>query len=250
MSDSARSSSPIASAMAVLRCFGTDAPLLGVVEIADEIGLHKSSVSRLLTTMESEDLVERDPASKKYRLSLGLLAIAGPLLADIDVRRAAAPVLQETAAQAGETASLMIWGGDGSVTIEQAHAPRPVKHSVDLGTRYRSLASSSVRVLLRGMQEPERSQALEALGATESDMLAVSAADDERTCVNDGLTTPEELGVSAPVRDHRGHVVAALMLAAPRHRIDATALIGLRETCAAAADRVSERMGFTAASAP
>lgn len=80
----ARGQSVILTVIEVLRCFTVEQPLQGVTEV----GLRKSSVSRLLATREQEDIVERDETSRKFRLGLGLISVAGPLLANLDVRRA------------------------------------------------------------------------------------------------------------------------------------------------------------------
>lgn len=238
-----RGSSPIATAMAVLRCFSATEPLLGVVELADRVGIHKSSMSRLLSTLESEELVEQDPASRKYRLGLGLLEAAGPMLARLDVRRAALPVLRDLAAAEEETASLLLWDGHGAVTVEQAPSPRAVKHSVELGTRYGSPENASVRALLRGLPGPARDQAAADLGIDDTSWAALSAGDDARTTLNDGQAVAEEIGIAAPVRDHRGTVIAAVLLAAPRFRITDERIPSLRTACADAAEAITHRLG-------
>lgn len=245
-----RSGSPVATAMAILRCFTAQSPVLGVVDIAEQVGLHKSSVSRMLPTLESEGLVERDPYSQKYRLSLGLLQVAGSLLSDLDIRRAAAPVLAEVTEATGETSSLLLWDGDGAATVEQVPSRRAVKHAVELGTRYATPASSSVRIFLREMSGEVRATALAHLGTNEEALAALSRDDDERCAVNDGLTVPDEVGVAAAVRDHRGDLVGALLIAAPRYRVDRERLDELRDACAEAAADITARLGGTAAPLP
>ena len=89
-----KGTSVIVNAIAVLRTFTGDEPLLGVTEIANRVGLHKSTVSRILATFEQEHLVERDPETRRFRLGLGLIAVAGPLLAELEERRVAYPVLR------------------------------------------------------------------------------------------------------------------------------------------------------------
>lgn len=86
-----RGASVIVNVIDVLRCFTVERQLVGVTEIAAEVGLHKSSVSRILATLVQERMVERDEPTRKFRLGLGLIAIAGPLLANLNVRQAAYP---------------------------------------------------------------------------------------------------------------------------------------------------------------
>src|SRR5699024_5754699 len=73
----------------VLGAFSVTEPLLGVNEIARRVRLHKSTVSRILSTLEQVDLVERDEVSGRFRLGIGVIGLAGPLLANLDVRRVA-----------------------------------------------------------------------------------------------------------------------------------------------------------------
>lgn len=59
-----RSNSTISTVAAILRCFTVDEPECGVTEIAEAVGLHKSSVSRTLRTLEAERMVAQNPATK------------------------------------------------------------------------------------------------------------------------------------------------------------------------------------------
>lgn len=247
-----RGGSPVSTALAVLRCFSVDEPLLGVTEIAARVGMHKSSASRVLATLESEDLVERDPASRRYRLGLGIIAMAGPLLADLDVRRAGIPVLRGLTERTGETSALLLWSGHEAVAVEQVPSPHQVKHTTPLGTRYATALSSSVQVFLAAMPA-ESARALVADGTvalSDADDAGLGAyvarlaeAADRGYAVNYGETSPDEVGVSAPVRDHRGEVVAAVLVSAPRFRVSEEQLADLGEECAQAAAEVTRRLG-------
>lgn len=248
----ARGTSPISNAIAVLRCFSVDEPLLGVTEIAARVGLHKSSASRILSTLESEDLVERDTTSRRYRLGLGIIGVAGPLLADLDVRRAAYPVLRDLTETTGETSALLLWNGQEAVSVEQVPSRHQVKHTTTLGTRYATALSASVQVFLSALP-PERVHALLTGGivayrdaddaglAAFADRLADATA--RGYAVNYGETSIEEVGVSSAVHDHRGEVVAAVLVSAPRFRVSPEQLAALGEACARAAADITRRLG-------
>ncbi len=246
----ARAGSVIGTAMAVLRCFGPDEPALGVVDIASRTGLHKSSISRLMVTLESEGLVERDPMTRKYGLGLGLLSVAGTLLANLDVRRAAYPVLVDLAARTRESCSLMVWARDEVVCVEQVPSDQPIKHTTAIGTTYRTTASSSVRVFLSELPPGQVQELVESgtvvlqghcsLSALLEDLAQVHARE---VAVNDGDTEPGEAGVCAIVRDHRGAAVAAVLVSAPRFRVGPQQLHDLDVACREAAARVTAGLG-------
>jgi DNA-binding IclR family transcriptional regulator len=68
--------------------------VLGVTEIARRVGLHKSTVSCALATLEQAGLVERDAKRGRFQLGIGVIGLAGPLLANLDVRRVARSALE------------------------------------------------------------------------------------------------------------------------------------------------------------
>src|SRR5699024_6327628 len=147
--------SVLRNAVAILRTFNVDRPSMGVTEIAEQVKLHKSTVSRILATLEADNIVEQDPVSRRFRLGLGLIGLAGPLIADLDVRRAASTALDQTSARTGETTALMVWNGSETVCVDQIASPHQVKHSTPLGTRYGTIQSSSVQVFLAHMDEAQ-----------------------------------------------------------------------------------------------
>ncbi|GAA4872978.1 IclR family transcriptional regulator [Saccharopolyspora cebuensis] len=236
----------------VLRAFSVDEPALGVTEISRRVDLHKSTVSRILAQFEQLDLVARDADSGRFRLGLGLIGLAGPLLANLDVRRIAYPSLERLTERTGETSALVVWSGNESVSVEQVPSPKQVKHTTPIGTRYSTSASSSVQVFLADLPE-----------ATVRDLLASRLAhpghDDETSvrryldrldtaradgfAVNAGETSVEELGISAPVRDHRGRTVAAILLSAPSFRVSEQLQARLAAIVRETAVEVSERLG-------
>ncbi|MFD5660700.1 IclR family transcriptional regulator [Streptomyces hirsutus] len=247
-----RGMSVLHNGVSVLRAFSVEEPLLGVTDIATRVGLHKSTVSRILATLEQSGLVERDEATRRFRLGLGVIAMAGPLLADLDVRRVAYPVLQELSHRTGETSALMLWNGTESVCVEQVASRHEVKHSTPLGTRYNTAASSSVQVFLSRFPV-HRARTLLTNGtlsytglddaALDAYLIRLADAGERGYAVNYGETSLEEVGLAAPVFDHRGEVVAAVLASAPRFRVSSEHLPTLGETVRSAADQVTARMG-------
>ena len=78
-------------AVAILRCFSLDEPELGVTELSRRLDVHKSTASRLLSTLEAEGLVDRNPETGRYRLGIGLIGLAGLVMLYADLRQVARP---------------------------------------------------------------------------------------------------------------------------------------------------------------
>lgn len=251
-----KSASVIINAIAVLRSFTADEPLLGVTEIANRVGLHKSTVSRILATFEQEHLVERDPETRRFRLGLGLIAVAGPLLAELEERQVAYPVLRALAEQTGETSALMLWSDGQSMCVEQIASHHQIKHTTPLGARYRDAMSASVQVFLSA-ESDERVASMLRDGsithpgpgdaAVDAYLHRLEEARVRGWAINYGESSTDEVGVAAPVHDHRGDLVAAVLIPAPRFRIGPDSLQDLGEACAAAARQISARLGGKAA---
>ena len=247
-----RAASVIVNVIDVLRCFTVEEPQQGVTEIAAQVGLHKSSVSRILATLESQEIVERDERSRKFRLGLGLIAVAGPLLANLDVRRVSLPMLQDLSVEIGETVALVVWDGSEAVTVEQVVSTQNIKHTTPLGTRYASALNSSVRVFLAELPA-ERARTLidggsaavaADAGLDVDELLGLLAQTRERGyAVNYGETFSEEVGICAPVRDHRGEIVAGVLMAAPFYRVGLERVAELGQRVVDTATRISARLG-------
>lgn len=249
--ESRASASVLLNGLHVLEAFSIDQPVLGVTEIARRVGQHKSTVSRILATLERAGYVERDEGSGRFRLGLGRIALAGPLLADLDVRRVALGSLQQLTERTGETSALMVWNGHEAVVVEQVQSPKQVKHTAAIGTRYDTYESSSVKVFLAALPAAEVANLFERrllVGTSDEQSLEGYTAELNRVgeqgfAINDGRTSGEEVGIAAPVRDHRGVVVAAVLLSAPRFRVPPALLEVLARSVAEAASEVSARMG-------
>lgn len=141
-----------------------------------------------------------------------------------------------------EAIALRSMHGDGAVSVEQVPSSHPVKHSAELGTRYETVESSAVRVFLASMPAAERDQFLSRTAGS-AELYERLSADDDDTALNDGYTMPDEVGISAPVRDHRGKVIATILISAPRYRVDDERAAVLRQAARNAADDLTRRLG-------
>src|SRR4051812_15107394 len=100
-------------------------------------------------------------------------------------------------------------------------------HTASIGTRYNKFESSSVRVFLAELPPARVAELIESgriVGTPDGGLPSDAATHlaelrDQEYAINDGYTTDEEFGVSAPVRDYRGMVVGCITASAPRSRV-------------------------------
>src|SRR5947199_230412 len=96
----------------------------GVTEVAGELGVHKSTASRLLAALDRRELVTQDAARGKFRLGVGIVRLAGATSARLDVVQESRPVCRELAQQVGETVNLAILSGRDALYLDHAAGPR------------------------------------------------------------------------------------------------------------------------------
>jgi DNA-binding IclR family transcriptional regulator len=207
---------------------------LGVVRIAEELGRQNSQVSRALRELAEAGLVERDAETSAYRLGWRLYSYAART-AESRLVHLAAPALRRLVAALQETTHLCVLRGARVLTLwteSPAHAYRAMSWE---GVPVEVPATSAGRVLISDW-EPDvvASWFPDADGARLAEELARVR---QRGY---GLVRDEfEVGVvgcSAPVRDFRGRIVAALNVAAPAERLGPRLDEAGRLTAAAAGD--------------
>ncbi|WP_432056382.1 IclR family transcriptional regulator [Streptomyces sp. bgisy022] len=225
----------------------------GVTEIAAEVGVHKSTVSRLLGVLENRGLVAQSHGRGKYRLGAGVLRLAGAAAVRMDISQEGVPVCRELADELCETVNLAVLDDDAAVNIMQARGTAAVTAQNWLGRRTPLHATSSGKVLLAHLPSTLREGLLARplQRFTERTVTgAVALRGELDTVVEQGYgSTLDELevglaAVAAPVRSHEGKVIAALSVSGPVYRLTPERLPALgRRTAAAAAD-LSRRMGY------
>jgi DNA-binding IclR family transcriptional regulator len=126
-----------------------DAPEgLGVTEVAERLGVHKATASRLLGTLARRRLVERDLGTRRYRVGTALVSLAGSAVTRLPVISQARPELEQLTRRSSETANLAVLDGLHVVYVDQVTPVQTVVMASWVGRRSPAHASSSGKVLL------------------------------------------------------------------------------------------------------
>jgi DNA-binding IclR family transcriptional regulator len=225
----------------------------GVSELAAEIGVHKSTASRLLGALEERELVDRARDRGKYRLGFGILRLAGAIPAQLDITRQARPVFEELAARLGETVNLAVRQSHFAVNLDQARGPSAVGTYNWVGQLTPLHATSSGKVLLAYLPDRQRRELLEAAELsrfTECTVTSVRELEAELAAVRtDGYAVSVEEyeaglnAIAAPVRDHTGQTIAAMSVSGPAYRFTERGMHAAAPDVITAASEISLRMG-------
>ncbi|NJM06871.1 IclR family transcriptional regulator [Candidatus Gracilibacteria bacterium] len=217
-------------ALSILTCFSDARPRIRVSDIARELELSQSTVSRLLATMEALGFVERDPTTGLYNLGLELVTLAGVALNQIEVRRQAMSELSAAATELGLAANLAILRGDEIFYLATVEGPKAPKQHTMIGKRNMLHCTGMGKVLLAHLPDSEREQCMARLSYPRLTPNTAGSAEDLLAMLDQVLAQGyaaerEELAfgracVAAPIRDASGVVIAATSISGPTSAIN------------------------------
>lgn len=225
---------------------------VGVTEIAAELGVHKSTAFRLLSTLETHDFVSQTGDRGKYRLGIGLVRLAGASSARLDVVQEARPICRRLAAQCGETVNLAVLSERSALYLDQVAGGSALQSHNWVGQHIPLHATSNGKVLLSGLEREEVDRRVESLPSyTARTVTSRAALHHELAQVRDqgyAVAVDElEVGltaVAAPIRSAHGDVVASMSVSGPTFRLGDTQVEELVKLLVEAADEVSHRLGW------
>lgn len=242
-------------AAALLLALGESAGEAGVTELARRLGLHKSTASRLLATLQRRGLVEQDDESGKYRLGLVVIRLAHRAERTLDLRSIALPDLERLARATRETVSLGIVDGDSYLTVAQVDGPNMVAVPDWTGRTTPLHCIASGKVVLAAMAERDVMRiARPGLAArTPRTITTLEALMEELARVRRrgfAVAFSEWIegtnAIAVPVADARGRVIASIAVWGPAYRITAPRVADLVAQARQAAAAITVRLGGAA----
>jgi DNA-binding IclR family transcriptional regulator len=235
--------------MAVLDALADSEQGLGVNELARRLGVNASTASRLLGTLQEAGLVER-AGGGPYRLGLKLVALSDRVLAHLDVRQRARPLLMRLVAETGETATLSLPGADEAITVDFVPSPSSVISMAFVGRPSISHATAVGKVMLAFADTPARIGTGPLTSFTERTITDPSALATELEIVRErgwadavGEREPDLGALAAPVFGRGGVLAAILGIQGPASRLPAATRRTLRAPLLQAAAELGQAVG-------
>ncbi len=252
-----RYSQSLERGLAILGCFTPERPVLGIADIADELGMSRSTTHRYVITLVALGYLEQG-ASRKYRLGLRVTDLGMSALNATGLREHAHPYLEELRQRTSYTVNLSVLDGAEIIYVDRARSYRRGQSKIDLGlhpgSRLPAYCTAMGKLLVAFLPEPEQR---EVFGEMKLAKRAPNTITSKRAlreeleevreagfAVNDEELAPELYAISAPVRDE-SQVVAAVNLAAHSSMISLDELVdALGPHLISTADRISARLGY------
>lgn len=234
-------------AIRILRCFESK-PELSLAEICSTVGLHKSTVYGILTTLKNNDFLQKDPDTGIYTLGLGLYKLASNV--NMDLRRISLPYLQDLCNSTTETVNLVVPDGSNIIYVEKCESSLSMHVSTNIGTQLPMYCTAVGKVILANMDTGQASKILDQsqlIPKTDKTIISkdlLMESFDEIRERGYALDLEElEYGlicIAAPVVNSIGQPLAAVSCSGPIRRINPDTIPALAERVMNCARRISE----------
>jgi IclR family pca regulon transcriptional regulator len=244
--------------LAVLATFTRKQPLLGIAEIADRLGMHRSTTHRYVSTLVALGYLEQD-RSRKYRLGLRVTDLGMSALGATGLPEHAHPDLEELRHRTSYTTNIGVLDGTEVLYVDRVAGFRRGQGAIDLrlkvGSRLPAYATAMGKLLLAGLPEGEQRELISHMKLTKRGPHTITSrkmlCDVLPEILAAGLAVDDEEfaaglhAIAAPVRNEAREMVAAVNLVAPSAMISLADLVDrLGPHLISTADRVSARLGY------
>lgn len=226
---------------------------LTLTELCAEVGLHRTTMFRILATLQARGFITRDEQSGRYQIGLRVLGLASGLLRRLDIRQIARPILQDVRQRTQELVYLTVLDKGEVVTVEAFDSDQVISLRADIGDRRPAYCSASGKAILAHLPTAEVDAILAAGMPALTQRTITSpvvmhhhlpeirargfAYDDEERM--EGLRC-----VAAPIFGVDGNVLGATSIAVPLMRAPWPRLQELGQEIAVAAAAISRQLGY------
>jgi IclR family pca regulon transcriptional regulator len=254
-----RYSQSLERGLAILRNFTPQRPALGIADIADELGMSRSTTHRYVITLLALGYLEQD-ASRKYRLGLRVADLGMSALNSTDLRAHARPHLEQLRHSTSYAASLAVLDARDVLLVDRLRSFRSTGNATGLnlttGSRVPPYCCSVGKLLLANLPESERHELIAEISLAKhgpNTITSKTALREELEEIYDaGLAIDDEelasniYAIAAPVRDETRETVAAVGLATHSSAISLEEFVDvLSPHVVSAAERISAQLGYS-----
>lgn len=252
-----RYSQSLERGLAILQCFSPERPVLGIVDLADELGMSRSTTHRYAVTLMELGYLEQD-GRRKYRLGLGVIDLGMSALNSMSLREHARPYLERLGRETGFTVGLAILDGSEALLVDRVRGSgrrRQLELNVHAGSRLPAYCTAVGKVLLAYLPEDEQRVLLaqmklvkhgpNTIASKKALRSELESIRDEGMAVDDEEMAAGVQAIAVPVYGAHGEVVAAAGLSGLRSTTTVEELVvSLGPHLIATASHISARLGY------
>jgi DNA-binding IclR family transcriptional regulator len=245
---------PNRSALRTLRLIETvtsSAQALTLSELAEITETPKSSLHSLVKTLSRERYLRVE--GDGYAVGPRLIALVSRLPRQMDLARAARPIMQNLVEEIGETCVLGVRAGNSVVYIEEVEGPHLLRYVAPLGVSRELYASALGKSILAYLPEEDAEALLRRLDrrrltpSTKTSLRELRAdlaeIRERGWAISYGESIEGLLGIAGPILDERGQSIAGIAIAAPFNRLPAERFAAVGQSVVAAARAIMSELG-------
>jgi IclR family acetate operon transcriptional repressor len=250
----------VTKAIRLLNMLGDGSGHFGVSELARLVEMDKSSVSRMLRTLEQAGFVEQDPLTQRYALGLNIGVLGYKALRRMDLRSASRPLLERLAETTNECAHMAILADGRAFYVDQASPGRGIGIDAPIGTLAPLYCTALGKALLAFQLEADREDMIQKLSFepfTRRTVTGPEALKEQLARVRTSHVAYDDeefsIGVrcmAAPVFRYDGAVVGAIGVSGPSPRVTDARISEWEPTLLEIAKELSARLGWDGSSQP
>ena len=245
----------IEKALQILMLFHPHNKEMTTTEVSQRLNLHKATASRILLTLMRQDFLQQDPQSKAFRLGASVLRLATAIKRSLKTNlvQIAKPFVDALRDTVNETVGLEVLSGELTVLAYLAEGTRPVRTTTSLGATLPNHAAAGAKAILahspksvwagmfeRGVPRLTENTLTDAKQyATELESVRKRGFALDREEIDVGVNA-----VAAPVFNHEGTPVAAVVVIGPADRIGGEPQSGLVRNLKETAGKISGALHY------
>ena len=193
---------------------------IGVSEIGLRLGLHKSTVHRLLNALAVRGYIEKEAKFGMYKLGLKFIEISSHFLNKLELKTEALSYLRKLSETVGQTVHLAILSGSEAIYIEKIDSLSSIRMYSQIGRRIPVHCSAIGKVLLSGLKNDELKKITDEIEYKGFTPFTIKTSEDlineVKKVKKAGYATDNEEHeegircIAAPIYDYTGRVIASV----------------------------------------
>jgi len=216
------------NAIQVLNCFTEEKKSWGVRELARELDISHTAISRILITFEKNGFLTQNPETKKYDLGLKFVELGQIVRGRFSITELIYPIMQKISKKTKESIFLTWRENNKGITLAIAESEEQIKFSVSIGTQTPLYVGASCKVIMAFLPEEEQRAIIENEmhkfneNSPRNEERLLENLDEIKkqgwsyTC---GEYSDQVFGLGAPIFDKNGRIIASVTIAGPEYRI-------------------------------
>ncbi len=238
----------------VLSVFDRENASLSLTELVELTGLNKTTTFRIVTTLEEEGYLERDPGTKQYRPGLKVLQLGFTAISSLEFRQTARPYLRQLSQDVGETVSLSVLDNQDVIYVDRVRSSQIVGVVMGIGSRVPARCASMGKVMLaylpgdelaRRLDQPSEPCTANSITDRSAFELELARVREQGYALNDEELEVGLRAVAAPLWDSQAEVVAAINISGMVQTISYERMVTeLAPKVVEAAGQISRALGY------